>query len=210
MKKSGKSFRRNPPRGGVSGSLSHPPAIQPQLVHRQQRLRFTCTTAQTNAAISFRNLLDTINFASSTTVLYNVFDQVKVASVELWATPALGATSAVACQFGGGTAGSVGDGRVYSDNSMGIEPAHVIARPERMSQAAQWQVSENAVTAFSITCPVGAVIDVMLKFRTVSTVAPNAAANTAVGATVGDVVYRGLDGLAAAGTQLPAVAPVTA
>ncbi len=91
---------------------------------------------------------------------------------------------------------------------MGIEPAHVVARPERMSNLALWQAS-NGVTAFSITCPVGAIVDVDLSFRTVASLAPVALQNAVVAGVAGEMYYRGLDALPIATTTLPPLAPTT-
>jgi hypothetical protein len=171
-------------------------------------MRFVCTTAATNKSITFQNLLDSILVAATAIAGFDVFDQVRVNFVELWALPAIGASSQVSVQYSGQTPALLGDGSVHSDNSMGIEPAHVKAHPLLTSQASQWQIS-GAFTAFSLTCPVGSVVDVDLSFKTLSIVAPLAAQNALVAATIGDIVYRGLDGLAAAGTTLPAQAPIT-
>jgi len=182
--------------------IAHPPVIQPQLKHRQ-RLRFTCTTAQNQANISFRNILDGINIATTAATAYQLFDQVKIHAVEVWAAPVQGAAPAVvSVAFGGQTLGALGDGRVWGDSSMGVEPAHVRAVPQRQSQAAQWQVS-GASVALELTCPVAAVIDVDVSFRTVPAISPAAVQNVPAAATVGQLYYRGLDGLAAAATQLP-------
>lgn len=192
--------------------IAHPPTINPQISHLVKRLRFTCTTAAVNKNIGYQNLADTIVIATSAVQAYEMFDALKVHAVEVWAAPAVGTTAQVAVQFVGATPADTGDGRTFSDNSMGIEPAHVLARPSPKSTTALWQagtaIGTNA-TAFQLTCPVGAVIDVTLSMRVVSTAGPTAAATALVGATAGEIYYRGLDGLAVAGTTLPAVAPVT-
>jgi len=157
--------------------------------------------------ITFENLLDSIGVAVTAVLGYQVFDQVRLSSVEVWSLPAIGTSNLVSVQFSGATAGSFGDGTVHSDNSMGIEPAHVLAHPNSLSQSAQWQIS-SAGNAFALTCPTGSVIDVTCSFKTLSTQAPTALQNALVAATVGDIFYRGLDGLATAGTSLPAQAPV--
>jgi len=189
-------------------AIPHPPPIRPQITHRQ-RMRFTATTAQTTASnsITFRNLLDTINFASSAIAAYALFDQVRVNFVEIWAAPVQGnAPAQVALEYSGQTTGQAGDGRVYSDTSMGIEPAHIKAAPARLSAAAFWQAT-SANAAFQITCPVASVIDVDLSYRTVQSDNPALVQNVPAGATTGQLYYRGLDGLAIAGTQLPPVTP---
>jgi len=166
-----------------------------------------------NKVITFPNLLDTILMATTAIAPFDVYDQVRVEFVEVWAVPVVGGTAQVAVQFAGASLGLAGDGRVYSDNSMGIEPAHVKCRPDRLSGAGMWQngaaTAAGIPNAFLLTCPVGSVIDVKLSFKTIATQAPVAAGAASVGATVGDIFYRGLDGLAVAGTTLPAVAPVT-
>lgn len=193
------------PRRRVDLQIPHPPAIMPQINHRQ-RMRFSCTAAQVTSNITFKNLLDTINIATTAVNAFQLFDQVRVNFVELWAAPVQGAAPAqVAIEFAGAAAGVAGDGRVYSDSSMGVEPAHLRVVPSKGSQVSQWQF-ESASTAFLLTCPVAAVVDVDLSFRA-TTVAPVATTNAPVGATAGDIYYRGLDGVAVAGTQLPPVTP---
>jgi hypothetical protein len=170
-------------------------------------MRFTVTTAQTRAQYSFQYLLDTINVATSATEAYDLFDAVRVNAVEVWAAPVQGAApQQVALEFAGVTVGASGDGRLFSDSSMGIEPAHVRGIPSRLSQAAQWQPT-SSWTAFTITAPVASVIDVDMSFRTVQSAAPVPVLSAPVGATAGQLYYRGLDGNAAAGTQTPAVTP---
>jgi hypothetical protein len=191
-----------------NSALSHPPPIMPQLTHRQ-RMRYSVATALTLEPILFADLLDTILFAATATAGYDVFDQVKINFVEMWATPIIGGTTQVAVQFDGQNLGAIGDGRVHSDSSMGITPAHVKARPDSKSQLAQWQFSAGGAQAFSLTAPVGAVVDVDLSFRTVQSIAPVAAQNALVGATVGELYYRGLDGVAIATTKLTPIAPTT-
>ncbi len=179
----------------------------PQLSHRQ-RMRFSVGSAQTLTPIGYDDLLDTIIVAATATLGYDMFDQVKVNFVEMWAAPVIGGTTQVLVQFDGQTLGAVGDGRVHSDSSMGITPAHIKARPDPKSQAAQWQYS-TAAQAFSVTAPAGAVIDVDLSFRTVQSIAPVLAQNALVGATAGELYYRGLDGAAIAGTAFTPIAPTT-
>jgi hypothetical protein len=174
-------------------------------------MRFTCVTSQANFGIYYKDLLDAIFVATAAAVGYALFDQVKINFVEVWCSPAVGgAPSTVAVQFAGAIVGAVGDGRIWSDTSMAIEPAHVKARPERLSQAAQWQVGDaRADAAFFLTAPATSVIDVDLSYRTIQPLAPIATTNVPVAAVAGEVYFRGLDGLASAATNFPAVAPLT-
>lgn len=188
--------------------IPHPPPISAQITHRQ-RMRFVVvTTPQVGFAVTFADLLDTILVARTTSAGSDLFDHVRVNFVEIWASPAIGGSSLVGVEFSGTTLGAIGDGRVISDNSMGIEPAHIMARPQAKSQASQWQPSSGN-TCFLVTAPVGAVIDVDLSFRTVTSIAPLAAQAALSGAVAGEIYYRGLDGLAAAGTVFQAQSPAT-
>ncbi len=197
-----------PPRNqqGVMGQhLLHPPVIQPQIRHAQ-RLRYVVTAAVVNFGVTFGNVLDGIIVALTTTTAVQLFDQVKIKAVEVWAAPALGSSNQVSVQFTGNAGGALGDAKVWGSNSMGIEPAHVRAVPERMSEAALYQ-NAAAGQAFLLTAPAGAVVDVEVSFRN-DNAAPTASA-AVVAATAGEVYYRGLDSIAIATTNFVPQAPLT-
>lgn len=199
-------------RGGPLPSISrrtftHPPPIHPQIT-QTIRLRFTATS-NFNGAISFKNLLDCINVAATPVTAYSLYDEVKLLAVEAWSNPAIGAAPQnIFITYEGLVAGQAGDAKTYSDTSIGIEPAHVRCHPDRMSQAAQWQPA-SANAAFNLTVPTTSVIDVSVIYRVANNIAPVLTANAPVGAVAGNIYFRGLDGLAAAGTALPAVALLT-
>ncbi len=203
-----KGPRKNGRAVGVDGALRHPPTITPQ-IKQTLRLRFTCTTAAVAKAIRFQDLTDAVNVAATATTAFCLFDLVKLREVEVWAIPVQGnAPQTVTVQFAGQSSSVDGDGRLFSDTSMGISPAHVRCRPEPLSVAGLWQ-DQNANTAFLLTCPIAAVVDVTVSYRTIPTLAPVATSVAPAGATAGELYFRGLDGAAAAGTTLPAVAPTT-
>jgi hypothetical protein len=137
---------------------------------------------------------------------FDVFHSVKIRKIEVWSVPAIGAASTVEVQLSGATAGSQGSYRIVTDTSMGVQPAHVKVSPGRMTLASMYQPS-SAATAFSIVAPTGSVVDVELSFKNDPGLSV-AAQNASVGATVGSIGYRGLDGLAVATTKFtPVVAP---
>jgi len=108
--------------------------------------------------------------------------------------------SSVTVKFWGNTTGIVGDDQIHTDTSLGISPAYLFCRPSRRSSAALWQTSSSAI-AFYIVAPSGSIIDLGLSYRDT----PGqgiALQNATVGAQVGSVFYRGLDGLAIASSQL--------
>lgn len=184
-------------------SISHPPSISNLAIAHDTCLRFTASSAVSALSITFQNLLDLILMASSATAVYDMFLYVRIRRVSVWAVPVIGNASTVSVDFSGGSGGAVGDGALRTDTSMGIEPAHVAAKPRLRTQVAQFQPS-SVDSAFTLTCPTGSVVDVELTFRGLPSSAV-LAQNVAVGATTGAWYFRGLDGKAAATTVLPAV-----
>jgi hypothetical protein len=191
------------PSDGVLVHTTRPPTINPQLTH-QQRFRFQCTTAGFQN-ITFADLLDLFLVATSATAVYDIFDAVKVKSVEIWAASvSFGAPLSIALEFNGANAaGLSGSAKAYSDTVMSTEPAHLLCKPGKNTASGMWNESSSNV-AFSITVPVNAIIDVDLSFRNLVS-PPQLAQVVAVGATAGQFYYRGLDGVALATTKFPAI-----
>ncbi len=69
-----------------------------------------------------------------------------------------------------------------------------------------WQ-SSSSVTAFTINnCPIGALIQLNVTFRSrMGSGSAVAASQAATGATTGAIYFRGMDGLASASTKFPPV-----
>jgi hypothetical protein len=185
--------------GGMDVLLSHPPQVNGLELRHSTTMRFI-TNAAFTGNITFQNLLDTYCFATSTTAVANVFQTVKVRRVQLWAVPALGTATSVSLEYSGITAGATGDQGLHTDTSMGIQPAHVVARPNVKSLASNYQLN-SAAFAFALTVPTGTVVDVELSFRGQLGTASTACQNAAVAATASAFYLRGLDGLAAATTK---------
>lgn len=180
--------------------MEHPPQIDGYEVTHSKRLRFTVTMAAAATGFTYENLLDTILVATAATVGYDLFDIVRVRSVEVWSQAALGTPSTVTVVYTTAT----GDRSIHTDTSLGVKPAYVLAVPDKSSLASFWSQSAGGNPVFTVTCPAGSIVDVLLDLRTTGT-APVPAANALVGATVGEVYYRGLDGLAIAGSNFPPV-----
>jgi hypothetical protein len=183
--------------------ISHPPQLPSYGITRDVRMRYTATAAGTTA-VTFQNLLDTILVATSGTTATDLFQAVRVNSVELWSIAAQGTPTTCSLVFDGATVGAAGDQKVHTDTSMGVEPAHVRARPDPLTQAGQFQPSSNN-TAFFVEVPAGAVLDVSMTLRQPVNGAAVSSQNVLVGATSGAVYYRGLDGKAIASTNFPPV-----
>jgi hypothetical protein len=181
--------------------ISHPPQIRGIQLTHSATVRFKVITATALAPITFQNLLDTFLVATSAVAGYDVFQAVRIRRVRVWGMPQIGATNSVALEFAGVTAGSTGDQQIHTDTSMGVQPAHVDARPSPRSLASDYQVSSAAV-AFNLSVPAGAVVDCELSFRGATYgIATVAAQNALAGANTGSFYVRGLDGLATATTN---------
>ncbi len=163
------------------------------------RLRFV-TNAAFSGVITFQNILDTVLFATSATVGYDLFTAVRINAVEIWAMPAIGQTSQIILSFSGQTAGAVGDDKLHTDTSMGVQPAHVRAHPDPLTQTGQFQASSSA-NALTLSLPSGAVIDVSVTMRQPFDGDVRQCQNSLSGATTGATYFRGLDGLATAATK---------
>jgi len=204
MKRRGNKSRRaggrKPPRVG-NQLIPHPPPIPDMGTVRNVRMRFLATSA-VQQAITYADLLDTIGVAVTAILGYDVYTAVRIRSVELWACSVLGTATTVSLVYDGAVAGFVGDNKVHTDTSMGIEPAHLVARPQSRTGASLFQIT-SANTAFLLTCPSGTVVDVSLTFRNPILGGAHAMTNPLVGATIGALFYRGLDGLAISTTILP-------
>jgi len=179
-------------KASTEATISHPPVINGQQLRFSTILRFTATAAA-YTTITYQNILDTILVATSTTTGSDVFQAVKVRRVEIWGMPAIGSAGTVSVEFSGAVAGSQGDQQIHTDTSMGVQPAHVAAKPSRQSLASMYQTSSSAA-AFNVRVLAGSVVDVHVTFR--GHFASNISAQNALAlATAGAFYLRGLDGL---------------
>jgi len=173
------------------------------LVSRRQR--YNCLSAF-DGEITYQNLLDSILFASTAVVGYNLFIAVRIKFVEIWAQPtpvAVGANS-VSLTFNGSGTGYTGDQKVHLITSGGSTMGHVRCVPSKRCFASEFQVSSNN-GAFDLTCQVGTIIDVVVDYERPMQPTAVLCQNALVGATTGSVYTRGLDGVALATTKLPSV-----
>jgi hypothetical protein len=185
--------------------ISHPPPIQSFGLKHSTVLRFTATAAAGQTEITFQNLIDTLNFAATAVTAFQIFRAVKIRKVEVWAVPVIGNPATVTVEFNGGTVGSAGDQVIHTDTSMGIEPAHVLAKPSPRSAVSLYQ-ENTGLNAFQISCPAGSVIDIGLSFKGIPNIA-TATQNVPAASTAGAWYYRGFDGLALAATNFPPIVP---
>jgi len=191
-------------RAGRNGvGPTHPPIINSYGLTKDARLRFICTASPFSGEVTYADILDAICMAVTTTNLCDVYTAVKVNGVEAWFLPASDVSpGTITILYDNVDSGSLGDQKVHTDTSMGIQPAHVKAVPAVMSQQAQWQFT-SAQPAFNLNCPVGTIIDVSVSLRNpVNGSQFQAAQSAGVALTVGKIYYRGLDGNALASSGL--------
>jgi hypothetical protein len=183
-------------------SIPRPRQIDGVELRHSATLRFRTNQAllvNSTGVVTFQNLLDTILVETGATTALDIFEAVRVREVRVWGSN-LGVTTttalpaSVSLEYGGATAGSVGNQVIHTDTSISTEPAFVRARPGPHALAADFQISSSAV-AFKIGCPINSVVDVDLSFRGPTFPAGGASAqNAIVGGTAGVQALRGLDG----------------
>jgi hypothetical protein len=180
-----------------ASTIPHPPPINGYEVKHNKTLRFT-TNVAVSQGITFQNLLDCILFTTSAIAPFDLFFAARIRRIRVWAVPILGTSASVCVVYNSTGTGEVGDRKVHQDSSMGIEPAFISCIPEKNSLTSKFQIS-NTQVAFFLEAPTGSVVDIDIQYRSdVQGNEPAAAANASVGATVGVVAFRGLDGLAVA------------
>jgi len=186
-----------------NNAFSHPMQLPTYAVVHHARMRFLVNAAITAQQISWVNLIDTINFVTTATSVYNVFRAVKLNFVEMWDTSALGAASSLAIIFNETDTNLSSNQNMITDISMGVIPAHVKARPPNKSLSREWHIGAgpNNTNAFALWTSASAVIDVDLSFKSGTTGTSNGAQNACAGGVVGALAFRGLDRLAVAGTK---------
>jgi hypothetical protein len=188
----------------LASPFQHPPMLRVYPLFYRQRMRFIVSAALLNAPITYNNLCDTIGIVTTATSFFNLFREVKINQIEMWDLGASqGVVSTLGVLWNENDANLASDGRMVSDMSLGVVPAHVKTRPSKDTLSSEWHVGfgPNITNAFALTASGGCVIDVDLSFRGSSSGQTNGAANACVGGVVGATAWRGLDGLAVAATK---------
>ncbi len=194
-------------------SIPRPPALNHQSFQiLNYRMRFYANAAF-NGSIRFVDILNTRIIATTGTVAAQHYIGVRLKRVQCWSVPAVGFAAppanlnTIEVWFNSGSA-ETGDQQVFSDTSMGIEPAYLDCKPSAKSDVALWQIQSTNV-AMALVLPAGAIIDLVVDFRGYPG-GGQAATNAGVGMTAGSEYGRGLDGLAFASTVLPPIYPAIA
>lgn len=182
------------------------PTWNPQIRMSSLRLRFTCQSTGI-FTVTAKYILDLMYIATSSTAGYCLWDAFRIRFVEI----RYGGTSPVplyaAIQYVGNTGGTQGDYRNHSATSMGVTPMMIHAAPAKTSTASTWQGNSNSVV-MELDLPQSAVVDLVFDVRTDDRQTPTAVTYAVVGATAGQLYYRGLDGVAGPASNLAPFGPV--
>jgi len=171
-------------------------------------LRFQHAAA-TSLTVTYQNLLDAVNLAASATTAYDLYDMVRIKRVTIrFVAGAVGAIGTCELDFPNLVNGTAGSGKSISATAMSASEYSVLSgKPDKMSGNAQWQGGLNSIAfyiAFTGTAGL-ALVDVEANYRIDSNITPAAVQNAPVGSIVGQVYFRGLDGLRAGLTTWPTV-----
>jgi hypothetical protein len=195
--------QRKSQNSNTSLSLFHPPSTDLVLRGKDMKLRFQGATS-VRQGITTANILDTLLFAASATVGYDVLQSIKIKYIEIWSIATTNVPSTISLEFA--MAGSSGDTpmMVFTDTTLGSAfPSHLKVRPPAKSAAAQWQTSASE-NYLQLTLPANSVIDICFEY-TMFSAGLSQAQNALVAATPGSIYARGLDGLGAATSTIPMV-----
>jgi hypothetical protein len=196
-KKNNQSKRVNSRSSGRRTAIPHPPPNKPE-IRVTKTFRFVAGAARSDQALTFAELLNQLEVATTATTTVRLINAVRLIKLEIWAAVAQGAAPSLLQITGSGG----GPGSIVSDTQMGVEPAHVVWRPPKTSRAALWGVSavDDATVLCEYTCPVNAVIDVTMEMVLLSAIVggPATAGSVPVGAAVGALYCDYLDGISLA------------
>jgi hypothetical protein len=172
--------------------IPHPRSFDPSIrVTKTFRFR---ANAGTNVfyTITTKNLLQLLVMANSSTTSWRLVQSLRIVRVETWADPAIGSAGSVAV-----TGIGVGPENRVTDQSMGVQPAHVVWRPLPGAQNSFWL--QNGATEtnsqFEILASTGQVIDLTLELILQCDDTPTANGDTGSGLTNGTLYLNYLDGL---------------
>jgi hypothetical protein len=139
-----------------------PPQLKSNIVVRHT-YRFTSTSA-TATAITPTSLLGAAGTVCNTgnTAVACIFQSVKVNKLRMWAPPpAQGSVATCSVEWIGSVASQISNLEVSDSSNSTATPAIVSCRPPRQSLASFWQ-QPGTNTLFTLTAPVGTIIDVSL------------------------------------------------
>jgi len=186
----------------------YPPPMQNAQLSHSAILRFYNTGAGTILTVTQQNLLDAILVANTGILGQQLFDLCKIRKIKMWVPAISGANplQQASLRFGGAIGSNnsgLGDGSTHICDSLSPNsPGRIVARPKPTSPAGSW-FGTGAGSLFAIVGPAGTIIDIHLSFKNIAGTLGTSVQNALVGANIGAVYFRGLDGLGVSTTNWP-------
>jgi hypothetical protein len=146
----------------TGGTTFGPPQFNSNIKHNH-RFRFLGITSTFSGVISPKMMLSATGViatvTNTTAALIHFSGRIK--SIEMWCPPASqGAAATCSVEWVGGNNSPNVE---VSDTSVSVsKPAHLKSKPPFNSLAAFWQINSNTSALFTLLCPVGTIIDLVL------------------------------------------------
>jgi len=193
MQRAKKSVRGPRPRN-QKPTIPKPDQFVPT-VAVNHRFRFVATAARAADTLTVKSLGDLHCVAATATTAFQLAHFIKIKKIEVWGPPAGTSTTAtVSVDWQAPNAGSFGTSGRVSDTSMGsTECAHVVTRPPKGSQIAQWQEASSTNGLCVLAYPLGTIIDVTYSYMMRDDATVQAVTTAPVGATAGANYVRALN-----------------
>jgi hypothetical protein len=195
MPNNNRKQKRSRARSGRRTDIPHPPQTKPD-IRVTKIFRFLSNLARSDQLLTAAELFNQLEIATSATSTVRLINAVRLIKMEMWCAAAQGS----APNFLQITGASNSPGEMVSDTQMGIEPAHVVWRPDPKAQSSMWKVSgtDDAQNLLYYTCPSNTVVDVTLELILLMAGEASVAGSVPVGATLGTVYSDYLDGISLA------------
>ncbi len=179
-------------------SLIHPPQFT-STIRVDKVMRFQASIAF-NSEVYDTDLGNLIAVATGTTALARLAAAVKVRKIEMWGPMSSSLQPVtVECEWESIGTSSIGDSATVSDTSMGsTQPAHLVAKPPKMSNASFWQQPQGNRQIVRLSGPVGTIVDLHYSYTIIENDAMGGNVFSITGpATVGQVYALALDNASA-------------
>ncbi len=192
FQKNQKSNKKSKSRNGGVGT-AQPIQFKPT-VQVDHKFRFQASAAG-SSTITTDSLGDLLCVAATATSAYQLAKSIRIRRVEMWGPPASNLSPVtVALEWEALSAGSFGNSIKLSDTSVGsTRVAHLNAKPPKSTQVSMWQSATAGNNLFTLTYPVGAIIDIHYSMTVREDAGAQAVTGAVAGATVGQVYCRNLD-----------------
>ncbi len=170
------------------------PQVQSNLALKHS-FQYRCVSVAQDLNITWRNLLDSIVVAYSTTVAASLVEALRIRRIRLWQPATASQTTMSTVQLTWGQIGGTGNARnnTVTSTSISTRPGYIDSVPPPNEEPAFWHnETDGSQTAFSISCFTECIIQLDLEL----VMAPRTqvgAQNSIASGIAGQFYFRGLD-----------------